>query len=91
MRTRNFEVPADLITEFAQIMEDHELDNVIEGVTEDGEIEISVDYEPAQKKVIEQIHEIIDRYHDENEVDDLEEESEEEEEEEEEEIEDDED
>ena len=83
MRTRNFEVPTDLITEFAQIMEDHELDNVIEGVTEDGEIEISVDYEPAQNKVIEQIHEIIDRYHDENELDDLEEESEEEEEEEE--------
>ncbi|HEY9049286.1 MAG TPA: hypothetical protein VIN08_25465 [Ohtaekwangia sp.] len=76
MRTRNFEVPADLITEFAQIMEDHELDNVIEGVTEDGEIEISVDYEPAQKKVIEQIHEIIDRYHDENEENDLEEEGE---------------
>jgi len=76
MRTRNFEVPADLITEFAQIMEDHELDNVIEGVTEDGEIEISVDYEPAQKKIIEQIHEIIDRYHDENEENDLEEEGE---------------
>ncbi|HEY9007330.1 MAG TPA: hypothetical protein VIM75_14415 [Ohtaekwangia sp.] len=69
MRTRNFEVPTDLITEFAQIMENHELDNVIEGVTEDGEIEISVDYEPAQKKVIEHIHEIIDRYNDEHQAD----------------------
>lgn len=67
MRTRNFELPADLITEFAKLMEKHELDNVIEGVTEDGEIQISVDYEADEKKIIERIHDMIDRYHDDEE------------------------
>jgi len=70
MRERNFEVPVDLMAEFAAIMEEHELDNVIEGVTGDGDIEIRVDYEPEQKAIINKIHDMVDKYNEDREEED---------------------
>lgn len=78
MRERIFKVPVDLMAEFATIMQEQEMDNVIEGVAEDGDIEIRVDYEPEQKQVIGKIHDMIDEYN-ENQEDDEEEEEEEDE------------
>jgi hypothetical protein len=69
MRERNFEVPVDLMIEFVKIMEEQEFDNVIEGVTEDGEILVRVDYEPEQKAVINKLHDLIDTYHENHEDD----------------------
>lgn len=75
MRERTFEVPVDLMGEFAGILDEQGMDNVIEGVTEDGDIEVRVDYEPEQKQVINKIHDMIDEYN-ENRDDDEEEEEE---------------
>ena len=64
MRHRNFEVPEDLIGQFAKAMGDHDLENVIEGVNEDGDIIVTVDYEPEQKEIINKISDTIDEYND---------------------------
>ncbi|MBI9068491.1 MAG: hypothetical protein JEZ09_14445 [Salinivirgaceae bacterium] len=47
MKTRTFNVPADSIVEFAEILSEYELEGVIVG-TSDDEIEINVDYEPEE-------------------------------------------
>jgi hypothetical protein len=52
MRTRNFLVPQELIEDFATAIEENEFDNSIVGTTPDGEIEISIDYDSDQRKVI---------------------------------------
>ena len=70
MRSRTFEVPVDLMVEFAEIIDQHELDNVIEGATEDRDIEISVDYEPSQKHIINKLHELIDEFNENNDEED---------------------
>ena len=44
MRTKEFEVPSDFITEFAEALDEHELANEINGVIEQGEILIEVSY-----------------------------------------------
>jgi hypothetical protein len=67
MKRKVFEVPPDLIVDFAQIIEDNELDNVIEGVTDDGDIEITVEFNPKQKEAIKELGEMIDDYHEEEE------------------------
>jgi len=74
MRERIFEVPVDLMTEFAEILDTQGMDNVIEGVTEDGDIEVRVDYEPEQKQAINKIHDMIDEYNENREDEDEEEE-----------------
>lgn len=48
MKSRIFYVPADAIIEFADIIGDNKLEGVILGVSDDNEIEISVDYEPEE-------------------------------------------
>jgi hypothetical protein len=47
MKTRTFNVPADSIVEFAEMIGEHELEGVIVGANED-EIEIKVEYEPEE-------------------------------------------
>lgn len=71
MRTRNFLVPQDLIEEFATAIEEHGFDNCIVGTTPDSEIEISIDYDTDQKKVINELQDLIDEhnYDDEDEDD----------------------
>jgi hypothetical protein len=65
MRTRNFEVPTDIMEEFATIIEQEGLNTTIDGVSGDGDIEVSVDYEVDQKPIINKIHDMIDRYNEE--------------------------
>lgn len=66
MRSIVFEVPVDLMVDFAQVIEQHELDNVIEGITVDDDIEIRVDYKASQRSVINKIHEMIDEFKENN-------------------------
>ena len=71
MRTRNFLVPTDLIEEFATAIEEYEFDNRIVGTSSEGEIEISIDYDADQKKVINQLQDKVDEYnYDDEEEDD---------------------
>ena len=38
MKSRTFEVPVDIMGQFAEIMNENEFDNTIEGTNEDGDI-----------------------------------------------------
>jgi hypothetical protein len=62
MRTRNFLVPQDLIEDFATAIEEHGFDNCIVGTTPDSEIEISIYYDTDQKKVINELQDLIDEH-----------------------------
>jgi hypothetical protein len=42
MRTKEFQVPTDIIIEFSDALAEHELGNEIMGTTEEGEVIISV-------------------------------------------------
>jgi hypothetical protein len=68
MRTRNFLVPQDLIFEFVEAIEENDFSNHIVGITAESEIEISIDYDTNQRKVINQLQDMIDEHNsDENE------------------------
>jgi hypothetical protein len=62
MRTRNFLVPQDLIENFADAIEEHGFDNCIVGTTPDSEIEISIDYDTDQRKIINALQDLIDEH-----------------------------
>jgi hypothetical protein len=67
MKSRTFNVPEELIIEFAQVLEKYDLPNSIEGTTEDGEVVIEVDYEEKQRKIIHQLNDLIDDFNEEDE------------------------
>lgn len=80
MRTRNFLVPQDLIHEFVEAIEENEFTNHIVGTTAENEIEISIDYDTDQRKVVNELQDMIDEYnYDNSEEDDVEEDGEEDE------------
>jgi hypothetical protein len=62
MRTRNFLVPQELIEDFAHAIEEHSFDNCIVGTTPDSEIEISIDYDSDQRKIINELQDLIDEH-----------------------------
>ena len=62
MRTRNFLVPQELIENFAGAIEEHGFDKCIVGTTSDSEIEIGIDYDIDQKKVINELQDLIDEH-----------------------------
>jgi hypothetical protein len=75
MRTRNFLVPQDLIHEFVEAIEENEFTNHIVGTTAENEIEISIDYDSDQRKVVNELQDMIDEYnYDNSEEDDEDEE-----------------
>lgn len=79
MRTRNFLVPQDLIIEFVEAIEEHDFANHIVGTTAESEIEISIDYDTNQRKVVNQLQDLIDEHNyeeDDDEEDDDEDEDE---------------
>jgi hypothetical protein len=67
MRTRTFEVPTDVISEFAEALAEHELTNEINGVSKDGEILIEVTYETNERESILELMELLDDHKEENE------------------------
>jgi hypothetical protein len=71
MRTRNFLVPHDLIFEFVDAIEENDFCNHILGTTTESEIEISIDYDTNQRKVVNELQDMIDEHnYDEDEDDD---------------------
>jgi hypothetical protein len=71
MRTRNFLVPQDLIYEFVEAIEENDFTNHIVGTTAENEIEISIDYDTDQRKVVNELQDMIDEHnYDEDDDDD---------------------
>ena len=63
MRTKEFEVPSDFITEFAEALAEHELRNEINGVNEEGDILIEVNYEKTERATVFALTELLDDYY----------------------------
>lgn len=61
MRIAEFNVPCEVIGEFAQEMTNRSLTNEITGITEDGELEITVRYEKEEAKEVDKLEEILER------------------------------
>jgi len=70
MRTRNFLVPQDLIYEFVEAIEENDFSNHIVGTTAESEIEISIDYDTDQRKVVTELQDMIDEHNYDNDDDD---------------------
>ena len=70
MRTRNFLVPQDLIFEFVEAIEENDFSNHIVGTTVESEIEISIDYDTDQRKVVNELQDMIDEHNYDNGEDD---------------------
>ena len=70
MRTRNFLVPQDLIYEFVEAIEENDFSNHIVGTTAENEIEISIDYDTDQRKVVNELQDMIDEHNYDNDDED---------------------
>lgn len=67
MRWRTFMVPSDLMLQFAATIQEHGLQNTIDGMDEDDdEIELKIGYEAEQKKLMHKLQDVIEDYYDEN-------------------------
>jgi len=60
MKTRTFEVPADSMTEFAEIIGNNDLDNTIQGINDDEEIIVDVHYEADERQAVFELMELLD-------------------------------
>jgi adenosine/AMP kinase len=60
MRTKQFDVPADTIVEFAEILEENEMRNSILGVNGEGEIQVEVEYDREERSGILELMELMD-------------------------------
>ncbi|MBI5542189.1 MAG: hypothetical protein HY951_19185 [Bacteroidia bacterium] len=60
MKTRTFEVPAEQMPEFAEIIGNHELDNDIQGINDDNEIIVDVYYETEERLCVFELMELLD-------------------------------
>jgi hypothetical protein len=61
MRKAEFAVPAEVMVEFTEKMTDLELDNTLNGVTEDDEIIVEVNYEKDESNEIDQLEEYLQK------------------------------
>ena len=67
MRNETFYVPKKAIREFAGLLDELDIENNIKGVDEDGDIIVYVSFGTDEQENIEQLHQLIDPYHEENE------------------------
>jgi capsular polysaccharide biosynthesis protein len=58
MRKVIFEVPQEIMTEFAEEMTNRNLDNTVTGTNEDGEIIIEVEFEKDESELVDELEEI---------------------------------
>ncbi len=65
MKSKEFNVPADLIVEFAEVLTENELVHAITGTTADDEIIIEVDYEKSERQAIFELMELLEEEDDE--------------------------
>ena len=78
MRTKEFEVPTEIIAEFSDALAENNIDNEILGTNEEGEVIVQVSYEKEEREGVFALTEIIDDYFEEEESEEEEEEEEEE-------------
>ena len=78
MRTKEFEVPTEIIAEFSDALAENNLDNEILGTNEEGEVIVQVSYEKDEREGVFALTEIIDDYFEDEESEEEEEEEEEE-------------
>lgn len=69
MRTKEFEVPTEVMAEFADALQEHGLNNSIQSSNEDGEIVVWIEYDTDDREAVLLLSEMIDDYHEENEED----------------------
>jgi hypothetical protein len=67
MRTREFEVPYEVMPDFARTVEEWGFSCDILGATDDDEIIVEVSYEKDEKEGIHQLTDIIDEYYEDEE------------------------
>jgi hypothetical protein len=60
MRKMTLNVPTESIVEFARIIEEHELDNTIVGLTEDEEIIVEIQYENNERQGVFELIELTE-------------------------------
>ncbi len=60
MKTRTFEVPVDQMVDFAGILDEHNLNNTIQGTNDDDEIVVEVYYEPDDRDGVFELFELLD-------------------------------
>jgi hypothetical protein len=58
MRKVIFEVPQEVMTEFAEEMTNRNLDNTVTGTNVDGEIIIEVEFEKDESELVDELEEI---------------------------------
>lgn len=67
MNTKELIVPKEIIEEFSDLIAEHEIENSIQGSTEDGEIIVEVQYEKEERQGVYALMELIDDYNEEDE------------------------
>lgn len=77
MRKAEFNVPSEVMAEFAQELANKNLSNTVTGTTEESEIIVEVEYDREQSDEVDELEEILEKFREQ-----LEEENEEDEEEE---------
>ena len=60
MKTKEINVPVEIIAEFADLLAEHNLTNEILGSTEDGEIIIEVQYEKKERQAVFDLLELVE-------------------------------
>lgn len=70
MRSKQFEIPIEVMGEFFTELEEAELDARLIEVDEDGDLVMSVDYEERDRDVIMSLLEIMDDFRDQEEEND---------------------
>jgi hypothetical protein len=60
MKTRSFEVPVDMMPEFAEIIANNNLDNDIQGTNDDNDILVDVYYEPDEREAVMELMVLLD-------------------------------
>jgi hypothetical protein len=66
MRTKQFEVPTEVMAEFADALQEHQLNNSIQCSNADGEIVVRIEYDTDDREAVLLLSELIDDYHEEN-------------------------
>ncbi len=66
MRNTTFYVPEEAIQEVVQFIDDNDISNSIEGMTEDGELILEISYEREESAIIEELHAILENYEEED-------------------------
>jgi hypothetical protein len=60
MRKAEFNVPSEVMAEFAQAMAERNLTNTITGSTEDGKIIIEVEYDKDETDEVDELEEVLE-------------------------------